>query len=163
NRGLSVVNPARATVNPAPALVHIEAVLADGSPFNLRGPIRISARQQRITFRFAGLSLTNSERVRYRYRLDGFDQGWSEPVETREASYANVGAGSFRFGIMACNSDGLWNGSEAAVGFEVEPVLWQTWWFRLALVFCAGLAALTAYRLRLRQLTRLLNVRFEER
>src|SRR5262249_61942527 len=50
-----------------------------------------------------------------------------------------------------------------AVGFEVEPTPWQTWWFRLALVFCVGLATLTVYRLRMRQLTRLLSVRFEER
>ncbi len=163
NRGLSVVNPARAAVNSAPALVHIEAVLADGTPFDLRGPIQVSARQKRTTFRFAALSLANSERVRYRYRLDGLDQGWSEAVAIPEASYANLGAGSYRFRVTACNSDGLWNGSEATVGFEVEPILWQTWWFRLAFVFCIGLAILAVYRLRLHQLTRLLNVRFEER
>jgi len=163
NRGLSVVDPARATANPAPALVHIEAVLADGSPFDLRSPMRVSSEKQRTTFRFVGLSLTDPQRVRYRYRLDGFDKGWSEPVATREASYANLGARSFKFRVMACNSDGLWNGSEAAVGFEVEPTLWQTWWFRLACVFCAVLTMLMVYRLRLHRLTRLLSVRFEER
>jgi ligand-binding sensor domain-containing protein/signal transduction histidine kinase len=162
NRGLSVVDPARATANPAPALVHIEAVLADGSPFDLRSPIRVSPGKQRTTFRFVGLSLTNPEHVRYRHRLNGIDQGWSEPVTNREATYANLAVGSYRFRVMACNSDGLWNGSEATVGFEVEPTLWQTWWFRLALAFCIGLATLTVYQLRMRQLTRLLNVRFEE-
>src|SRR5207244_11757184 len=64
---------------------------------------------------------------------------------------------------MASNGDGLWNGAEAAVALEVQPALWQTWWFRLACVMCAGLATLLVYRLRLHQLTRLLNVRFEER
>ena len=163
NRGLSMVNPERATVNPAPALVHIEAVLADGNPFDLRGTIRVAANQQKTTVRFAGLSLGNPERVRYRYRLDGLDQGWSEPVTIPEASYAHLGAGSYRFRVTACNSAGLWNASEAAVEFAVEPALWQTWWFRFALVFFVGLAALGLYRLRMLQLTRLLNVRFEER
>jgi signal transduction histidine kinase len=64
---------------------------------------------------------------------------------------------------MASNGDGLWNGSEAAVGFEVEPTIWQTWWFRLTFVSCVGLAALSLYRLRMRQVTRLLSIRFEER
>lgn len=163
NRGLSVVNPARGTANSVPALVHVEAVLADGNPLDLRGPIRVPAARQRTTFRYAGLSLSNSERVQYRYRLDGFDHAWSEPVTNREATYGNLRAGSYRFRVMASNSDGLWNGTEASVGFEVEPTLSQTWWFRLACVVCAGFVTLLVYRLRMHQVMRLLNVRFEER
>jgi len=68
---------------------------------------------------------------------------------------------------MASNSDGLWNGSEATVGFEVEPTLWQAWWFQLGCVVCAGLATLLVHRLRLRQVTaqvrQRLEGRFEER
>ncbi len=163
NRGVSVVNPARATVNRVPALVHIESVLADGNPFDLREPLRIPPAKQKTTFRYAGLSLSNPERVRYRYKLDGFDHQWSEPVTNLEATYGNLGAGSYRFRVIASNGDGLWNGAEAAIGFEVEPTLWQTWWFRLACVLCVGLATLVAYRVRMHQLTQLLNVRFEER
>jgi ligand-binding sensor domain-containing protein/signal transduction histidine kinase len=164
NRGISVVNPAHETVNSVPALVHIEAFLGDGNPFDLRlQRIRVSARQQRTTFRFAGLSLANSERVQYRYRLDGFDHSWSEPVTTQEANYANLSAGSYRFRVVACNGDGVWNGAEAAVGFEVEPIVWQTWWFRSVCVLVVGLGMLLLYRFRLRRLTRQMNVRFEER
>ena len=163
NRGLSMVDTARATVNSAPALVHIEAVLADGTPLDLQAPIQVPSGKQRTTFRYVGLSLGNSERVRYRYRLDGFDHGWGEPVRQQEATYVNLGAGTYRFRVMASNSDGLWNGSEAAVGFKVEPTLWQTWWFRLACVVGLGLMTLLVYRVRMYQLTRLLNVRFEER
>jgi len=163
NRGLSVVNPARATVNPIPALVHIEAISADGTPVDLRGPVRIPPAKQKTTFRYVGLSLSNSERVRYRYRLDGIDHQWSEPVTNPEATYGNLGAGPYRFRVIASNGDGLWNGSEATVSFEVEPTLWQTWWFRLACVLCAGLATLVVYRVRMDRLTQLLNVRFEER
>jgi signal transduction histidine kinase len=64
---------------------------------------------------------------------------------------------------MACNSDGAWNGLEADLGFDVQPTLLQAWWFRVALVLCAGLVTLAIYRLRVLQLTALLNVRFEER
>jgi len=111
----------------------------------------------------AGLSLANPERVRYRYRLEGFDRNWSEPTAARTAVYTNLSPGSYRFRVIASNSDGLWNGAEASFAFTVEPSWWQSWWFRLAILLVAGLIALTAYRLRLRQLTRQLNVRFEER
>ncbi|HWC16547.1 MAG TPA: two-component regulator propeller domain-containing protein, partial [Terriglobales bacterium] len=163
NRGFSMVNPAREAVNSAPALVHIEGVSADSSPIGVKGSIQIPADKQRISFHYMALSLGNSERVRYRYHLDGFDRSWSEPTSEREASYANLGAGSYRFRVMASNSDGLWNGSESTVAFAVEPMLWQTWWFRLGCVACAGIIVLLVYRLRMHQLTRLLNVRFEER
>lgn len=163
NRGLSVVNPLREAVNSTPALVHIETVSADGSAVGLQGSIRIPAAKQRITFRYIGLSLGNSERVRYRYRLDGFDQGWSEAVRNREATYGSLSARSYRFRVVASNSNGIWNSAEAAIQFEVEPTLWQTWWFRLACVLGAAFTALAVYRVRMSQLTRLLNIRFEER
>jgi len=163
NRGISVVNPARAAAKSAPALIHIESVAGDGTSLDLAGPIHFPPGTRRTTFRYAGLSLSNSERVRYRYRLDGFDHGWIDAGTNQEAIYANLGAGFYRFRAMASNSDGLWNGSEATVGFEVEPTLWQTWWFQVGCVVCAGMAALLVYRLRMRRLTQLLKVGFEER
>ena len=163
NHGVSVVNPERERMNRAPAIVQIEAVLANGSPFDLRGSIRVPAGQEKITFRFIGLSLADAERVRYRYRLDGLDKGWSEPEETREAAFDNLSAGNYRFRVVASNSDGIWNGSEASVGFNIEPKLWQTWWFRLTLVAGIALVTILIYRLRMQQVVRLLSVRFEER
>jgi ligand-binding sensor domain-containing protein/signal transduction histidine kinase len=163
NRGISVVNPARGTVNPKQALVQIEAVLADGNSLQLGSSLKVPAGREKITFQFVGLSLANEERVRYRYRLDNFDTSWSEPGITREATYNSLAPGPYRFRVVASNSDGLWNGTEAAIDLKVEPELWQTWWFRLAVVLSAGFMALIAYRVRMRQLTRLLSVRFEER
>jgi ligand-binding sensor domain-containing protein/signal transduction histidine kinase len=163
NRGLSVVNQPRGADNSPPALVHIVGVSADGNPFDLTGPLRVPPAKARITFRFVALSLKKSEQVSYRYRLDGFEQGWSEATKNREASFGNLQPGSYRFRVMACNSDGIWNSSEATIGFDVRPTLAQTWWFRAALLLGAGLLTLTIYRLRVHQLTGLLNIRFEER
>lgn len=163
NRGLSVVDPARATSSSAPAMVDLQAISADGRLIDLQGTVLIPAARQRITFSYAGLSLSVPERVKFRYTLDGFDHGWSDPVATREANYTNLGPGSYRFRVMACNSDGLWNGSEAIINFEIEPLFWQTWWFRLSCLLACALAALALYRVRMRQLAKRLNVRFEER
>ncbi|MEN3333756.1 MAG: hypothetical protein V7641_3121 [Blastocatellia bacterium] len=163
NRGLAVVDPGQVTNHSVPAMVHIEEVMADGSGVDLQGEVHIPGARQRITFSYAGLSLSVPERVRFRYKLDGFDQDWSEPVATREAVYTNLGPGSYRFRVIASNSDGLWNGLESMIEFEIEPVFWQTWWFRLSGVMVVGLAILLFYRLRLHRLTGQLNVRFEER
>jgi signal transduction histidine kinase/ligand-binding sensor domain-containing protein len=164
NRGISVVDPGRLASSSARAMVHVQAMSADGTPIDSRGPVRIPAsRRQRITFNYAGLSLSVPERVRFRYSLDGFDRGWSEPVSTREAIYTNLGPGSYRFRVIASNADGVWNGSEASIGFEIEPAFWQTWWFLLSGVLACGLSILALYRFRLHRLMRQLSMRFEER
>ena len=144
-------------------MCHIEAVFADGSPIDFEQPFRISTKQQKTTFRFVGLSLANSERVRYRYRLDGFDRDWSDPVASREAIYTNLGAGSYTFRVIASNSDGQWNGSEASIGFEVEPTVSQTWWFRTGLAALILLLVWCVYLYRLHQLAKEFNIRLEER
>ncbi len=101
--------------------------------------------------------------MRYRYRLDGFDHDWSEPTADRQTVYTNLGYGPYRFRVIASNGDGLWNGSEASLAFEIRPMLWQTRWFQAAASVMGLAVAVGLYRLRLRQLSHQLNVRFEER
>ena len=93
-------------------------------------------------------------RIRFRYFLEGFDSSWSQPVETREAVYTNLGPGSYRFRLVASNSEGLWNGAETAIALNVAPAFYQTVWFRSlgVFLFLAVLAGL--YRLRVRHLER---------
>src|SRR5258706_14298511 len=160
NHGLSVVDPSRTIRGSEPALVHVEAISADGSPIGPQGPIRILSARQRITFNYAGLSLSNSERVRYRYRLDGFDRGWSDPVTSRTAIYTNLSPRPYHFRVIASNSDRLWNGAEAMFPFEVTPMWWQTWWFRLVGLLFGGFLILAFYRMRLHQQARQRNLRF---
>ncbi len=163
NRGISVVDPARVSRQSVPAIVTIQAISGDGSPLGLRGDLHIPADTRRIVFSYAGLSLSTPERVKYRYMLDGFDHGWSEPSGTREAFYTNLGPGSYRFHVMASNGAGLWNGAEATAALEVDPLFWQTWWFYACAALACWLAVFSAFRSRMSRLTRQLNMRFEER
>jgi len=163
HRGLSVVDPARLTNNPTPALVHLQTISADGSAIDVRNGVHIPGSRKRIIIGFAGLNLTVPDQVQFKFRLDRFDRSWIGPVARRDAVYTNLSPGSYRFRVIAGNADGVWNSPEAAIGFEVDPVFWQTWWFRLSVVLACVLAILLLYRVRLHHLTGQLNVRFEER
>jgi ligand-binding sensor domain-containing protein/signal transduction histidine kinase len=163
NHGLSVVDPVRATNNLAPVLVKIEEVSADGIPSDLGEAIRIPSTRQRTTFHFAGLSLSVPERVRYRYRLDGFDRGWSEPVATQEAVYTNLSPGSYRFRVIACNSDGVWNYDGPSVQLTIVPQFYQTKWFLLLSAAIVGSLAWAAYQWHVGQMTDRLHMQFTER
>lgn len=163
NRGLSVVDPGRQTIFSAPSIAHVQSIQADGQELALGNPTRIPAGRQRIKFGFVGLSLSVPERVKFRYTLDGFDRGWSEPISARETGYTNLGPGHYRFRVMASSVDGVWNGVEDSLQFEIEPAFWQTWWFQLGVAAAVVLMAIALYRLRMMQLTSQLNMRFEER
>jgi ligand-binding sensor domain-containing protein/signal transduction histidine kinase len=162
-RGLSVVDPARLNAHQAPALAHVESVLVDGSAVDVKAPLHIPPGRERIRFEFVGLSLSSPGRVRFRYRLDGVDRDWTIASVAREAIYRSLGPGSYRFRLMAANPDGQWTESSTPVAFTVDPAFWQTAWFRVSSVLALVLAAAGAYHVRTRQLTRQLNLRFEER
>lgn len=162
-RGLSYVSPRSLKFSSAPALVHVDAILADGRQINLGQEIKVSAPHQRITLAYTALSLSVPARVRFMYRLDGFDQGWSQPTSAREAVYTNLEPRSYRFRVIASNSDGVWNSSEADLQFQIEPTLWQTAWFRLCAALIVVFAVLAFFWLRMLALARNMRLRFEER
>ncbi len=150
--GLSVVDSSQITDYSLPALPHIEAITADDNTANLDASVRVPPSPRRITFEYTGLSLAVPGRIRFRYFLEGFDSSWSQPVAAREAVYTNLGPGSYRFRLVASNSEGLWNGPETAIALNVAPAYYQTYWFRLS-CFAAFVALLWAlHRWRIRQL-----------
>jgi ligand-binding sensor domain-containing protein/signal transduction histidine kinase len=162
-RGISTVDADRLKNSSIPALVQIQTISVDGKAIDLTDNPRFSSSLQRLVFNYAGLSLSIPERVRFRYRLEGFDKDWSEATDSREAVYTNLSPGVYSFHVIASNSDGVWNSEEAAVQFEIAPMFWQTGWFRALSVVAFALALLGLYRLRLQRITNRLNTRFEER
>jgi signal transduction histidine kinase/ligand-binding sensor domain-containing protein len=163
NRGISVADPASLSGRSVPTVAHIQSISADGIPLDLQDTVRIPAAPRRVTFRYLGGNLSAPEQVRFRYRLDDIDRDWSESAPTRETSYSNLGPGSYQFRVVASNRDGLWNGAEATIRFEIPPLFWQTWWFRLMCLIVCALITAAWYRLRMRRFAAQLNGRFEER
>jgi signal transduction histidine kinase len=163
NRGLAMSDAKITPSSAAPVMVRIQSISAGGAQVNPKNSPKIAAGSQSITFDYAGTSLSAPERVRFRYKLDGSDQGWSDIVASRQVIYSHLGPGSYTFRVVASNREGLWNGPETAVPFVIDPAFWQTWWFRASCLSVSLLVIVALYRLRMYQLTRQLNLRFHER
>jgi signal transduction histidine kinase len=69
--------------------------------------------------------------VRFRYRLEGFEKDWVEAGTQRAAQYSFLPPGDYRFHVIACNSDGVWNEAGKLLALTVLPHVYETWWFRL--------------------------------
>ncbi|HXE42288.1 MAG TPA: triple tyrosine motif-containing protein, partial [Candidatus Baltobacteraceae bacterium] len=117
---------------------------------DLRKPqsaLRFPASHRRLEFDFTALSFAAPESVNFQYRLDGFDDNWVEGGTQQSVNYSRLPAGKYQFRVKACNRDGIWNETGAAIAFTVEPFLWQTWWFRLAalIMFTSAVFAIARY------------------
>ena len=163
NEGISVLEPAAFSTPAFPVLVRPDGLFVDGKALPLDGPAKIPAGRHRITFRYAGVGATNPDSVRYKYRLDNVDAGWSEPTALREIDYTDVPPGRFQFRVIAQNPDGVWNGQETAMAFEVESAYWQTTWFRVGAVLALLAIVLGVYQLRVRELNRQFEVALDAR
>ena len=150
--GLSVVNPSRINADSVPALPHIEAITADNNSANLAAVVQIPPSPRRITFEYTGLSLAVPGRIRFRYLLENFDRSWSQSVAAREAVYTNLAPGSYRFRLVASNSEGLWNGPETAIALHVVPAYYQTYWFRSSCIAVTIALLWAGYQMRVHQL-----------
>ncbi len=153
--------------NRVPPPVQITSVTGDGVVYPPSRAARISARIEKFQFDYTALSLAIPERVRFRYKLEGIDNDWTEAGTRRQAFYNSLPPGDYRFRVMACNNDGLWNEEGSALDFYLVPAFYQTWWFRTLLAMLAGLFAWVLIRLRIvtitRQLEARLAVRLDER
>ncbi len=160
--GLSMADPRLLDKEPSRPLVAIDGVFADGVAID-RQALTLPSSTRRLVLTFVGLSLSAPERVRFRYRLDGFDSSWSAPSSDRQAAYTNLSSGAYTFHVMAAAGDGQWGSDGAQLSFRVTPMFWQTWWFRLSVLTTSALIVRAVYHIRLLQLARQLNARFEER
>jgi signal transduction histidine kinase/ligand-binding sensor domain-containing protein len=163
NRGLAVADPKLISNDAVPAIVRMESISAGGVPINLKDPVKFAAGVQSIAFNYASSNLSVPERIRFRYKLDGSDRGWSDIVASQQVIYTHLGPGSYRFRVVASDTEGLWNGPETTVPFVIEPAYWQTWWFQILCVSASILVIMALYRLRMYRLTQGLNARFQER
>ncbi len=150
------------TVPPPVAIVHV-----DSGGTNLSLPasaeVRLPARTTSLHIVYTALSLTVPERVRFRYRLEGQDREWQNAGTRREAFYTNLGPGAYRFRVIACNNDGLWNETGAALNVAIAPAFYQTWWFLFSYVALAAGILWLFYLYRLNRATALLRQRLGAR
>jgi signal transduction histidine kinase/ligand-binding sensor domain-containing protein/CheY-like chemotaxis protein/HPt (histidine-containing phosphotransfer) domain-containing protein len=151
-RGLAVVDPGKVRSNDRPPPVVVEEVFAGGLPASWEGggPLELPPGRRKLEVHYTALSLLAPEKVRFRYRLEGFDPDWIEAGPARTAVYTNLPAGSYTFRVAASNNEGMWNEAGAHVAVVVAPRLWETAWFPVLCVALLVLAATGAFRLRLR-------------
>lgn len=163
SNGLAVVDPVRVAALPRPPPARVEAVLADGRRADAADALRLPAGLSTVQVEYAALNLTSPSKLRFRHRLMGVDTDWVDNGANRQASYANLAPGTYRFEVSASNGDGVWSPEAGAVSFTVLPRWYQTRTFYAFLVLAgAGLIG-AAWQARARQMQQQFAVVLAER
>ncbi len=168
--GVVVVEPEKLTRRLPSPLVVIERLLVAGREVDLRGGgVTLAPDERSFRVEYTGLSFRAPERLRFRYRLEGYDDGWQDADERRTTNYTLLPPGRYTFRVLARSADGVWSPRAASVGLVVEPYVHETLVFRvvcgLAVVAIGGLAVRLRNRherRRRRELERLVAERTRE-
>ena len=127
--GVAIIDPEAVPFNPQPPPVVVESASLDGASVPLDGGLKISPRQDNLEIRYTGLSFIKPEQIRFRYRLEGLDDHWTEAGTRRAAYYPYLPPGRYTFRVIAANSDNVWNEQGAAIEIVVLPPFYRTPWF----------------------------------
>ncbi len=103
-----------------------------------------------ITFDFIGVCITNPNKVKYKFKLEGADADWFPPTSKTEATYSSLSPGEYTFHLKAMNNDGLWNEKPVTFHFTILSPWWKTWWFYTicAIIAVAGVYSFITIRTR---------------
>ena len=162
-----MVAPSRLTQKALPAVTYIQSLIVDRKEFAATDDLKLAAHPRDVQIDYTSPEFLVPHKMKFRYRLDGYDRDWHEAGTRRQAFYTDLPPGKYSFRVIACNSDGLWNDSAAKLDFFVAPAYYQTNWFR-ALCAVLLLALLwAAYQLRVgylhHEFERTLDARVGER
>jgi signal transduction histidine kinase len=105
-----------------------------------KGELSLPPGLQQGQFEFTALSFVAPENVQFRYQLEGLDENWVDAGTRRVATYTHPPPGHYRFKVMACNNDGVWNTIGDTLPVAFAPYFWETVWFKLTVMLISFMA-----------------------
>jgi signal transduction histidine kinase/ligand-binding sensor domain-containing protein/CheY-like chemotaxis protein len=96
--------------------------------------ITLNYDQNYFSFDFIALNFLNPQKIRYSYKLEGFDNDWIDSPKRRFASYTNIEPGEYIFRVKVSNNNGVWTDNDVSVKIIIMPPIWQQTWFYVVVV-----------------------------
>lgn len=147
--GLTQIGANRSTPPPPPKVniqsiqVFLEDVDWKSKDYNLTPwnqlpiDLKLPHKQNHLRFNFVGITSQMSEKVRYKYFLEGVDDHWLPTSSDNHAVYSNLSPGNYTFKVLASSGEGIWSKEPATFSFRITPPFWQQWWFITIMVILA--------------------------
>ncbi len=149
-KGVATIDPERMKTNSHAPPVVVEQIVIDNKSFAPSERLELPAGTTRLDLYYTAPSFVAPEKVRFKYKLEGFDNDWIDSGTRRIAYYTNLRPGTYTFRVIASNNDGVWNQTGAAFAFYLKPYFYQTYWFYALCLVALIILAWLLFRLRVR-------------
>lgn len=97
--------------------------------------ISLNYNQNDITFELAGIDVNSNGKILYSYKLEGYNEEFSQPSPNRLVTFTNLPSGEYTLLVKVANKDLIWSKETALMNITIATPFWKTWWFSLLLVF----------------------------
>ncbi|MFS8084011.1 MAG: two-component regulator propeller domain-containing protein, partial [Acidobacteriota bacterium] len=162
-KGVAMIDPGKIKLNDQPPPVAVEQIRVDDESVSPAKTIELAPGKSRLEFYYTALSFVAPEKVRFKYKLEGFDSDWVDGGTRRIAYYTNLRPGRYRFRVIASNNDGLWSPTGASFELYLKPHFYQTYWFYALCTFILAILVWQLYRSRLKRIESQFGVVLAER
>jgi signal transduction histidine kinase/ligand-binding sensor domain-containing protein len=150
--GIAIVDSNIARGDSTAPPVHIQGLQADAQRLDIASTLRLPPNTATIEVDYSAVTFSSPTKVRYRYRLEGFDRDWQDAGTRREALYTNLPPGQYRFHVSAAHNERGFSSDGATIAFTLLPAFYQTSWFYWMCALTVALALWAIWRLRVRHL-----------
>jgi signal transduction histidine kinase/ligand-binding sensor domain-containing protein len=160
---VQMIDPARLSQKALQADTYIESVIVDRKEFAASENLRLAPHPRDLQIDYTSPTFLIPQKVKFRYRLDGYDHDWHDAGTRRQAFYTDLPPRKYSFRVVASNTDGVWDESAAQLDFSVAPAYYQTSWFRALCVVAFMAFIWAAYQWRVRQLQHQFDITLDAR
>lgn len=127
--GVAIVSTNNIEVNNIQPPVYIQKIRGSKFDLPLANSVELSHDDSFLEIDYTAINFSKPEKIKFKYKLDGFSDNWIEVGNRRQALYTKIPPGDYTFTVLSSNSDGVWNTNGASIDIVVTPPFWQTTWF----------------------------------
>lgn len=115
-----------------PPRLSLKSVVISDTPYDPTKDITLKYDRYRMRFDFVGINLSNPDQVTYQYKLDGYQDEWSDVSDVPWAFFPRVEDGNYTLMLRACDGNGNCITAPAMIQISVKIPIWKAWWFIIA-------------------------------
>jgi signal transduction histidine kinase/ligand-binding sensor domain-containing protein/DNA-binding response OmpR family regulator len=90
--------------------------------------IILDSKENSFTISYTAIDYSEFERVKYAYKLDGFDDIWIEANKNHEAYYSNIPSGKYTFRVKIYNDENTVVATENTLSVKIKATPYLSWY-----------------------------------